>query len=73
MIVSSLKGPVKLIQWVKIAHSFLQSVSNLHFITNLENQLQCAAEFVSKALKDLFFVLLVFITAENMPCIHIKQ
>ena len=27
------KGPVKLIKWVKIAHSFLQSVSNLfHFI-----------------------------------------
>ena len=26
-------GPVKLIQWVKIAHSFLQSVSNMfHFI-----------------------------------------
>ena len=26
-------GPVQLIQWVKIAHSFLQSVSNLfHFI-----------------------------------------
>ena len=23
------KGPVKLIQWVKIAHPFLQSVSNL--------------------------------------------
>ena len=22
------KGPVKLMQWVKIAHSFLQSVSN---------------------------------------------
>ena len=27
--VASMKGPVKLIQWVKIAHSFLQSVSNL--------------------------------------------
>ena len=27
------KGPVKLIKWVKIAHSFLQSVSNqFHFI-----------------------------------------
>ena len=26
-------------------------------MTNLGNQLQCAAEFVSKALKDLFFVL----------------
>ena len=27
------KGPVKLIQWVKIAHAFLQSVSYLfHFI-----------------------------------------
>ena len=27
------KGPMKLMQWVKLAHSFLQSVSNLfHFI-----------------------------------------
>ena len=25
------------------------------FLTNLENQLQCTAEFVSKTLKDLFF------------------
>ena len=41
-------------------------------MTNLENQLQCAAEFVFKALKDLFFVLIVSITAENMSCIHIK-
>ena len=84
------KGPVKSIQWVKIVHSFLQSVSKsvplyhfnlafvvLHmivknlqkptskngeigrfnlesFLTSLENQLQCTAEFVSKALKDLF-------------------
>ena len=40
---------------------------------NLENQLQCTAEFVSKALKGLFFVLIVFITAENTSCIHIKQ
>ena len=31
------------------------------------------AEFVSKALKDLFFVLIAFITNENMSCIHIKQ
>ena len=42
-------------------------------MTNLENQLQCVAEFVTKALKHLFFVLVVFITAENMSCIHIKQ
>ena len=42
-------------------------------LTNLENQLQCSAEFVSKALKDLFFVSIVFITAENVSCIHIKQ
>ena len=34
-------------------------------------QLQCTAEFVSKALKDFFFALTVFITAENMSCIHI--
>ena len=37
---------------------------------NLENQLQCTAEFVSKALTDLFFVLIVFIKAENMSCIY---
>ena len=43
------------------------------FFTNLENQLQCTAEFVSNALKQLFFVLIVFITAESMSCIHIKQ
>ena len=42
-------------------------------ITNLENQLQCTAEFLSKTVKDLFFVLIVFITAENMSCTHIKQ
>ena len=41
-------------------------------MTNLENQFQCTAEFASKALKDIFF-LIVFITAENMSCIHIKQ
>ena len=35
---------------------------------SLESQLQCTAEFVSKALKDLFSVLIVFITAENMSC-----
>ena len=29
------KGPVKLIKWVKIAHSFLQSVSNQFHITIL--------------------------------------
>ena len=34
------------------------------FWTNLENQLQRTAEFVSKALKDLYFVVTVFITAE---------
>ena len=42
-------------------------------MTNLENQLQCTAEFISKALKDFLFALTVFITAENMSCIHIKQ
>ena len=40
---------------------------------NLENQLQRTAEFVPKSLKELFFVLNVFITAEGMSCIHIKQ
>ena len=42
-------------------------------MSNLENQLQCAAELVPKALKHLFFVFIVFITAENISCIHIKQ
>ena len=42
-------------------------------LTNLENELQCTSEFVPKALKQLFFVLIVFITPENMSCIHIKQ
>ena len=41
--------------------------------TNLENQLQCTAEFVHNGLKQLFFVLIVFITAESMSCIHINQ
>ena len=45
----------------------------MSFLTNLDNQLQCTAEFVPKALKQLFFVLIVFITPENMSCIHIKQ
>ena len=43
------------------------------FFINPENQLHCTAEFVSKALKDLLVVLIVFITAKNMSCIHIKQ
>ena len=42
-------------------------------MNNLENQLQCTSEFVPKDLKQLFFVLIVFITSENMYCIHIKQ
>ena len=29
-------------------------------------------EFVPKALKQLFFVLIVFITAENTSCVYIK-
>ena len=41
--------------------------------TNLENQLQCTAEFAPKALKQLFFVLIVFVTPETMLCIRIKQ
>ena len=36
-------------------------------MTNLENQLQCTSEFVPKALKQLFFVLVVFITPEICP------
>ena len=40
---------------------------------DLENQWQCTTEFDSKALKDQFFVLIVFITAGNMFFIHIKQ
>ena len=43
-------------------------------LTNLENQLQCTAQFVPNALKQLFcLVLIVFITAEGMSCIHIKR
>ena len=45
----------------------------LRVISNLENQLQCTAELISKSLKDLVFVLIVFITAGNMSCIYIKQ
>ena len=44
-----------------------------NFLTNLENQLQCTAEFVSKVLKDLFSVLIVFKTPKNMSCSHIEQ
>ena len=44
------------------------------FLINFENQLQSTVEFVPNALiKQLFFVLIVFITAESMSCIHIKQ
>ena len=43
------------------------------FSINVENQLQCAAEFVFKALNDLFiFILIVFIAVENIPCIDVK-
>ena len=42
-------------------------------MTNLENGLQCTAEFVLKALKKIFFVLIVIITPENIACIHIKK
>ena len=31
------------------------------FLTNQKNQLQCTAEFISKPLKDLFFVFIVFL------------
>ena len=48
-------------------------VFRVFLLTNLENQLQCTSEFVPKALKQLFFVLIVFITPENMPCIDTKQ
>ena len=70
------KGPVKLIKRMKTAHSFLQSVSNQFHVIILSlpmYQLQCTTEFVPNALKQLFFVLIVFITAESMSCIHIKQ
>ena len=43
------------------------------FLTNLENQLHCTTEFIFKASKVLYFVLIMFITAENMSPIHIKQ
>ena len=42
------------------------------FLTNHENQLECTAEFIPNSLEQLFFVLIVLITAESMSCIHIK-
>ena len=42
-------------------------------LNNLENQLQCTVKFVCKAIKGFYFALIVFITAENMSCIHIRQ
>ena len=42
-------------------------------LANLENQLQSTSEFVPKALKDLFFVFIVFTAAENMSYIHTEQ
>ena len=95
------KVPVKIIHLVKIAHSLLQSMSNLSdfmissllmwfyiwlsknfskrrnrpflsqasFSINLPKQLQCTAKFVSKTLKDLFFVSIVFIA----PCITLSS
>ena len=42
-------------------------------MANLENQLQCTAEFVFKTLKDLCFALIVFITTENISCFRFKQ
>ena len=49
-----LKGPVKLIQRVKIAHSFSQSVSNLfHFVT-LSMPMTHAYVVLHAVVKDLF-------------------
>ena len=42
-------------------------------MTNLENQLLCSSEFVPEDLNIFLFVLIVFITPENMSCIHIEQ
>ena len=42
-------------------------------LTLLGNQLQFTDEFLSKGSKDLLFVLIVLIAAENISCIHIKQ
>ena len=54
MLVWGLKGPVKLIQRVKIAHSFSQSVSNLfHFVT-LSMPMTHAYVVLHTAVKDLF-------------------
>ena len=52
-----------------IGHFNLQS----HSFTNLENQLQCTAQFVPRALRQLFFALAVSITPENISCVPIKQ
>ena len=40
--------------------------------TNLEDQLRCTTEFVAKALKDSFSVLIAFITAKHMPVFILK-
>ena len=51
----------------------MEILAILIFRVIFENQLQCTSEFVLKALRQLFFVSIVFITPENMSCIHIKQ
>ena len=57
-----------------IRHQFVYQVSEISDISDIMRyQLQCTAEFVSKAFKDLFFVLIVYTTAENVSGIHIKQ
>ena len=42
-------------------------------MTGVGDRLQCIAEFVLKELNELFVILLVFITTQNMSCISIKQ
>ena len=97
------KGSVqKLIQQVKIAHSFHFIILSLlmqfygwlsknvlkptskngekrrfnpesHFRPSLKISQSVLLNSYPRLLKDLFFVLILFITAEIMSCIHIKQ
>ena len=60
-----LKPTSKLVKMEKQAILILTVI-----LTNLEDQCTGTAEFVSKTLRDVLFVLIVLITAENMYCIH---
>ena len=52
--------------------STVDTFSGVFILTNLENQLQCTAEFIS-SFKGFTFCLIVFKTPKNMSCSHIEQ